>query len=57
MNFYTLINRKNNYNSSHDSDNLRTLSCMAKDQETNNINFIDNIVPEYLNNTLNNIIK
>ena len=47
MNFYTLINRKKNYNSSYDSNYL----------ETNNINFIDNIVPEYLNNTLNNIIK
>jgi len=47
MNFCTLINRKNNYNISSDSNNL----------ETNNINFIDNIVPEYLNNTLNKIIK
>ena len=46
MNFSTLINRKNNYNISSDYNNF----------ETNNINFIDNIVPEYLNNTLNNII-
>ena len=56
MNFYTLINRKNNYNISSETNNLQTLSCIVKDHEIN-INFIDNIVPEYLNITLNNIIK